>query len=81
MSEQLQLCDFEQAKLLKESGFDWEVISFYDKYGKAIAMPNSPTKNNNNDEYYSAPTVALALKWLRDVKGLHCYADKANSIP
>jgi hypothetical protein len=72
---QLQLVNFEQAKRLKEAGFDWDVnrcfnitshncVSvIYGNYNGA----HYPT--NNVLEHLSAPTVALALKWFRDVKG------------
>jgi hypothetical protein len=70
----LQLVSFSQAKRLKELGFDFELYAFYYCCG---TLEVNITKRNNNDPFYSidsdiysAPTVALALKWFRDVKGL-----------
>jgi hypothetical protein len=53
MQEALQLVSLEQAKKLKELGFNWEVDFYADVHRN----------------FYSAPTIALALKWFRDVKG------------
>lgn len=79
---------FEQAKALKECGFDWECDHFYesDNYLKESTIFSqtfrvSDYRHNFNrydpnrhgqicNPYYSAPTQALAQKWLRDVKGV-----------
>ena len=61
---------FETAKLLKEKGFDVYVRSFYD----ADDMPAQHTEalwdwNLNKENYrFSAPTLQMAMKWLREVK-------------
>jgi hypothetical protein len=66
--QQLQLCSFEQAKRLKKLNFDWETGNmFYDGIGtlsKCLYLSNRAI----NGGMINAPTVALALKWARDVK-------------
>jgi len=69
-------CSYEVAKLLKEKGFHEPCIATY----------NSTTKNFQVEEIYedwtvhwkdyiSAPTHQMALKWLREVYGLHIWVD------
>ena len=71
---QLPLVSFEQAQLLKKAGFDWEVSHCYDKEdgnecgGNIVAM----NWNGRGSCYCSAPTVALALKWVRDIVCRNC---------
>lgn len=48
----------EVAKLLKQAGFDWECNRFYD-------CTNSDCVRY---EEYPAPTLAVAQRWLREVK-------------
>ena len=79
-TKELQYVTFEQAKKLKEIGFDYEVTHFYVKEDinkKLFAFWNHATmcinseKNYNHKDYkgyISSPTVALALKWFRDEK-------------
>jgi hypothetical protein len=65
MNNQLQLVSFEQAKRLKEAGFDW----FTDKFH--ATLPNGEIEIWGSafcERTTPAPTVALALKWFRDVK-------------
>jgi hypothetical protein len=64
--KELQLVTYEQAVRLKKLGFDWKVDKFYDEYG----ISSLAVSMNMNDlpHAYSAPTVALALKWMRDEK-------------
>lgn len=66
---------YEQATTLKELGFDWECYSLYNENGKLspnleewcdIAFLNY----NYHDVLLSAPTLAQAQKWLREVKEL-----------
>ena len=54
---------FETAKLLKEKGFD-EYCGYYNKTGEYW---DYKTFNHKGDEYISAPTLQMAMKWLRDV--------------
>ena len=63
-------CSFETAKLLKEKGFDAYVRSFY----YADDMPAQHNEalwnwNLNKENYrFSAPTLQMAMKWLREEK-------------
>ncbi|MDR2207151.1 MAG: hypothetical protein LBE36_13465 [Flavobacteriaceae bacterium] len=76
MEKELQLVSFEQALALKKLGFDWETNHRY-LNDKSIMLDVSKANWNNNPLAMenvnvigglSAPTVALALKWFRDVK-------------
>lgn len=58
---------FETAKLLKEKGFD-EYCGYYDKTGEYWCYN---TFNHNGDEYISAPTLQMAMKWLREVHNIY----------
>jgi len=73
--KQLQLVNYEQAKKLKskEIGFDWVCKTHFRKgwnelNGVLFVCDGCPYKNC--EECIPAPTVALALKWFRDVKGI-----------
>jgi len=87
--KQLQLVNFEQAKRLKEVGFDFVCDYYYCNANRNVngdleLMSESEfmTKSNFNAKQYcryhnnyddcipkfSAPSVALALKWCRDKK-------------
>jgi hypothetical protein len=78
--KQLQLCSFEQAKALKELGFNWEVSNHWNiKLNKMFIC--TPDNSNDSEYFYSCPTVALALKYMRDVKGVVCdvcYGENEN---
>ena len=56
---------FETAKLLKEKGFDVYVSSFYDDEG--TFSRKEADWNWNIGPRYSAPTLQMAMKWLREV--------------
>ena len=60
---------FETAKLLKERGFD-EYCGYYDQTGEYWGYH---TFNHNGDEYVSAPTLQMAMKWLREIYSLEIY--------
>ena len=67
---------FETAKLLKEKGFDVygdgsydsgiEIYKEYSPFGKL----NSCTTSKPHREAYAAPTLQMAMKWLREVHNL-----------
>lgn len=63
---------FETAKLLKKKGFDEECRAFYVKSKECeIELFLSDKSRNYNDDVYprtSAPTLQMALKWLREEK-------------
>lgn len=72
---------YETAKLLKEKGFGFDAYtrSYYekDKYRtKEEFSTGNPLWNwNISDFRYSAPTLQMAMKWLREVHNLHCSVD------
>ena len=63
---------FETAKLLKDKGFDESCEGFYVNSG-VLSHTLSNAKNSKWDEdkstigYISAPTLQMAMKWLREV--------------
>lgn len=64
---------FETAKLLKEKGFnEVPVYTYYLSYGGFYLSPMAVT---NKDLYahghIAAPTIQMAMKWLREVHNLH----------
>lgn len=72
-NNQLPLVTYEQAQRLKKAGFDWPTWWYYSEF---YAPGRNPTHlgydychNKSDFGGLSAPTVALALKWMRDVKG------------
>ena len=71
----------EVAKLLKEAGFDWECSCYY--YVNTLHEPNNGfihiykqykalfyDHNRTKMPVYSAPTLEVAQRWLREVKHL-----------
>lgn len=79
-NKQLQLVTFEQAKKLKAAGFDSPCKCAHSNDGELYAVGKCDTlniygrENSAMPNAYSAPTVALALKWLRDVKVINSEA-------
>jgi hypothetical protein len=83
-STQLQLVTYEQAKKLDAAGFNRETRIRYDHDCKQITETstdrdhNDPNKWTNKDKQgCSAPTVALALKWMRDNKPYNCSVERS----
>ena len=64
----LQLVSLAQAQKLKELGFDYSTIEIFN----GSVADYSLTKKNHNDFEFptSRPTVSLALKWFRNVRGI-----------
>ena len=64
---------FETAKLLKEKGFDEECIGYYVDYEPNDVKYSFMGETNSTWEprCYSAPTLQMAMKWLREVHNLH----------
>lgn len=60
---------FEVAKLLKEKGFDWDCITYYVDSEPNNVKYSMLFENNTTweERCYSAPTLQMALKWLREV--------------
>ena len=80
MTTMLQLVTSTQAKRLKALGFDWGVTAYYqhtsgdDTLEYVYQKPtNINGRSTGNWSEYSAPTVAEALKWVRDVKKIVCF--------
>lgn len=65
----------EVAKLLKEKGFDCECYGYYDTTKHPDYMlEHSGSEMDSNDGpdcYISAPTLQMAMKWLRETKDWH----------
>ena len=68
-------CSLETAKLLKQAGFDWGVVTNYstDSKDEEFILKERCNFNwNQSDiqyECYSAPSLSITQKWLREVKG------------
>ena len=67
---------FETAKLLKEKGFDEPTVFRYGDYPDNNDLLFAPSgmaivKNSETQPYfYSAPTLQMAMKWLREVHNI-----------
>ena len=64
---------FETAKLLKEKGFDWECISYYvdDEPDDVKYSFCGETNSDWESRCCSAPTIQMAMKWLRLIYHIH----------
>ena len=62
---------FETAKLLKEKGFDETVRCFYDIQTE-IFCDNCVKTKNSYTESIAAPTLQMAIKWLREKEWFIC---------
>lgn len=60
---------FEIAEKLQEKGFDWQTFDWYDHLGNFNKgfIPRTLRGCPVHREYY-APTIGLAIKWLREEK-------------
>ena len=72
---------YEQAVKLKELGFDWECNHLYSHrssidFNDSCYYHDFNTTDSSND--YSAPTLAQAQKWLREVKETEVIVHKIN---
>ena len=63
---------FETAKLLKEKGFDEKCRALYTFWLDEVEGPKEDEAENWNIEpkYFSAPTLQMVMKWLREEKGV-----------
>ena len=62
--------NFETAKLLKEKGFDEtsNTIGTYNNKGEFYLYGHERGYNHNRlSTWYSAPTLQMAMKWLREI--------------
>ena len=68
---------FETAKLLKEKGFDEGCRQYWYK-GNLVFSRNeiwNRELDNYEDKGWTAPTLQMAMKWLREKYNLHCYSN------
>jgi hypothetical protein len=64
---------FETAKLLKEKGFECANLHYYyDEDGDLLFSAWNIGAGKNR---LVAPTLQMAMKWLRKEHGLHCHSD------
>jgi hypothetical protein len=71
---------FEIANLLKKAGFDWDTYNDYNKDGVFADKNRNLITWNHFSDYYSAPTLDVAQRWLREVKDFHIFVEYDNSI-
>ena len=66
-------CSYEVAKLLKGKGFDWECISYYvdDEPDDIKYSFCGETNSIWESRCCSAPTLQMAMKWLREVHNMY----------
>jgi len=74
---ELQKVTKNQAKMLKEIGFDCKVEFYYNSHGELYRWngtgeetPNSYPHYEHTADCYSAPSIALALKWAMEEEGI-----------
>lgn len=69
---------FDNAKLLKEKGFNEICSAFYNYKGQLMNVSGfncQPLSNSNTKaDVCMAPTHQLVLRWLREIYHLHIYA-------
>ena len=57
---------FETAKLLKEKGFNWNTDKQFN-LDKIVGDYNITDRSRHPERYLDAPTLQMAMKWLREV--------------
>lgn len=69
---------FEIAKLLKEKEFNERLLTFYitdeakkEGYFQLMAFTDDKIDNNHSDHCYLAPTLQMAMKWIREVHNIN----------
>lgn len=65
---------FEVAKLLKEKGFDWPCICYYEDNGiihRALDYVRQNDGDDDDNDECICPTQQMACRWLRKEKGIH----------
>jgi len=72
-NKELQLVTYEQAKRLKEAGFDWITEHAYIFYNDtdSLKLYGGYMYYSYEKNWFQAPSVCLALKWFRDVKYIY----------
>ena len=61
---------FETARLLKEKGFAGECDWYYPKDGWEIEQLDLYELNYCRESFIEAPSLALVMRWLREVRGI-----------
>ena len=61
---------FEVAKLLKEKGFDWNTDKQFNS-DKIVGDYNITDRSRHPERYLDAPTLQMAMKWLRERHNIH----------
>lgn len=69
---------FEVAKLLKEKGFDEDCYTFYEYDSKELYREERIPCCNSRSDDYAAPTLQMAMKWLREVHNIFIEVYKAK---
>jgi len=70
MNIQEDYVSFETAKLLKEKGFDEKLQHYYDSDGILIWCKRGVYFDNKLNAIFIAPTLQMAMKWLREVHNI-----------
>lgn len=76
---------FETAKLLKEKGFyqdfynSFMPVWHYNGNNKVLSFTEDDSYPSETQEWYSAPTLQMVMKWLREVHGFHIMVDCIGS--
>ena len=68
-------CSYEVAKLLKEKGFDEPCDNYYDQSSDEPQQLTLDEMYYSYDKFLKAPTHQIAMKWLREVYGLHIWVE------
>ena len=68
---------FETAKLLKEKGFNESTDKQFN-LDKIVGDYNITDRSRNPERYLDAPTLQMAMKWLREVHMLHVDVDPSE---
>lgn len=66
---------YETAQLLKEKGFDESVNRFYEISTGKPSLVKSEYCRNSFTTSYSAPTLQMTLKWLREIHKIYINLD------
>ena len=69
-------CSFELSKLLKEKGFNWPCHgSYHIEYPENKIVWSPKPVNDDGQIFMNAPTHQMAMKWLREEKGIYVYVE------
>ena len=69
---------YEVAKLLKEKGFNEPTCGYYhDDYMNTLLIATASCHNGSINAI-AAPTLQMAMKWLREVHNLHIDVDQSE---